>query len=154
MDFFSFLPPFAGVLLAFVIGWIYSAYQNHRRKINVLRGVRKELESARKRLADKRAHRIEREALYEWISSVNSGTVLLLDNDSRTKIGNLYFAIDNYNYEAEILRRVYTKYREAKGTPQEKVREQIYTESNQQVFTMENDIVNAIDALLKEGFWP
>jgi hypothetical protein len=65
----------------------------------------------------------------------------------------LYFAIDNYNYEAEIVRRLGDEARQAKGTIEEKARTDLWTVRSQNIFVMESNLSNSIEEVLKEQFW-
>ncbi len=154
VDIFTFFPPFAGVLLAFAIQWTYTGYKNRERKGRLMIGLNAELKFVMQRLREHDVKRIHKEGLYEWLSGVNTGTVLLLAPDVREKIGRMYFAIDNYNYEAEIVRRLGDECRQAEGTPEEKPRTAVWTMRSQLIFTMESNLSNSIESLLKEDFWP
>jgi len=74
--------------------------------------LREELRNCVTRLRELEVKRIETQTLYLWQLAVHSGDARFLTPNERRQIAEKYFALDNYNYEAELVRKFGEDYRQ------------------------------------------
>ena len=149
MDFGSFLPPFFGVLSAFGLNYLYSWIKDSGTKRALLRALKAELEQARDRLREEQGKSVPMD---NWQLAVHSGRALLLKHEVFSRIGKMYFAVDNYTYEIKLVRQFSERARQAVGEEQHAKQALASARWNQSV-NMQRDLSKAIDDLLKESFW-
>jgi hypothetical protein len=102
MDWVSFLPPFFGVLAAFLIQRGWSWIEDRRGRKKLLQGIKKELKHCSDLLVGK-GNLVPTDM---WKSGVSSGLMKLVPYDLKMELASIYFAIDCHNHEAERVRDV------------------------------------------------
>lgn len=102
MDWESFIPPFFGVLAAFVLQWLGRRYEKGKDKAHFLQDVRKELESCSQKLTGE-GNLLPKDI---WDSGKASGWLSLLSHEVKVQLASVYFRIECHNYEAEKVREV------------------------------------------------
>ncbi len=104
MDWLSFLPPFFGVLVAFLIQRAWTSLENRSSKKKLLNDIKKELASCSDLLVGK-GNLVPTDL---WKSAVSSGSLKLIPHDRKFDLASIYFRIECHNYEAEKVRDVGT----------------------------------------------
>jgi hypothetical protein len=89
---------FAGVFLGFRINSKHQDKVNHEKKLLLLKILRHEVKKSIDLLQDPVGYLIPIDA---WNSIVYSGNIALFEHPLSTKLGDIYFDIQNYNYEAK-----------------------------------------------------
>jgi len=102
MDWLPFLPPFFGVLAAFLIQRAWSWNEDQSSKKKLLKDIRKELTSCSERLVGQ-GNLVPTDI---WKSAVSSGTLKVIPHDRKSELASIYFKIECHNYEAEKVRDV------------------------------------------------
>jgi len=151
MDWTSFLPPFFGVIAAFLLQWVVSYIKDKRTIKSLLRRLHAELTQARDRLSKARGHTAP---MASWKLAINSGRALLLPHKVLDKIYNIYFALENYDYEIKLVRGFSESARSSRGSPDQSAKSVLASVRWNQAEEMQKSLVAAIDSLLKEDFWP
>jgi hypothetical protein len=151
MDWTSFLPPFFGVVAAFLLQWTASYLNNMRTKKALLIRLRIELKMARDRLSEGVGHTVP---MASWKLAVNSGRAMLLPHKMLDKIHGIYFALENYDYEIKLMRGFSENARSSEGSPDHEAKQKLAQHRWNQAVNMQKNMVKAIDALLNEDFWP
>lgn len=100
MEWESFLPPFFGVLGAFLLQWVGRKYDRGKDRKQFLRDIRRELETGSSLLTGV-AQLLPTDM---WESGKASGFLSLLSHDVRVKFATVYFSIQSHNYESVRLR--------------------------------------------------
>jgi hypothetical protein len=150
----NFIATVLGVFSAFFLDRTWTHWQNHSTRKNLKEDLRKELEDCVNRLREHDVKRIETETLYVWQLSVHSGNAAFLWPCERKEIGQKYFALDNYNYEAELVRAFGEDYRQAKGQSDEKPKWDLWGERSKEIANMQDKLAdNIAEFLKKECFW-
>jgi len=98
----SFLPPFFGVLAAFLIQRAWASLENGSSKKKLLKDIKKELKSCSDGLVGQ-GNLVPTDL---WKSAVSSGSLKLIPHDCKFELASIYFRIDCHNYEAEKVRDV------------------------------------------------
>jgi hypothetical protein len=161
----SFLPPFFGVLAAFLIERLWHRHEDDKDRQKFLEDVRKELESCIKLLAGEG----NLCPLDMWHSGISSGLLKLLPNETRTSLASVYFKLENHNYEAEKVRDVSILKVAEMGKPQNIVKlepvlkdgpsvyrtflEMLHYQLSLRLIDSEKKLCNEIDDLLKQNMW-
>lgn len=94
-----FIGPFCGVLLAFTISRSYDWLKNRRQRRKLLQSLKRELKDCLERL-DGRARLVPIEM---WQSAIASGKVMLLSSEQLEKLGRIYHALSNHNFDSKKL---------------------------------------------------
>lgn len=102
MDWESFLPPFFGVLAAFLIQRGWSWIEDRRSKKKLLQDIKKELKSC----SDKLIGQGNLVPTDMWKAGVSSGVLRLIPHDRKMELASIYFRIDCHNFESEKVREV------------------------------------------------
>jgi hypothetical protein len=102
MDWESFLPPFFGVLAAFLIQRVWSWFEDRGSRKKLLKGIKQELESCSEKLIGE-GNLLPTDI---WKSGVSSGSLKLIPHDLKTEFAKIYFRIECHNFEAEKVREV------------------------------------------------
>lgn len=89
---------FAGVFLGFRKNSKHQDKVNHEKKLLLLKILRHEVKKSIDLLQDPLGNLIPIDA---WNSIVYSGNIVLFEHPLSTKLGDIYFNIQNYNYEAK-----------------------------------------------------
>jgi hypothetical protein len=89
---------FAGVFLGFRKNSKHQDMVNHEKKLLLLKILRHEVKKSIDLLQDPLGNLIPIDA---WNSIVYSGNIVLFEHPLSTKLGDIYFNIQNYNYEAK-----------------------------------------------------
>jgi hypothetical protein len=97
-----FLPPFLGVLAAFLIQRVWSWTEDRGNRKKLLQGIKKELESCSEKLIGE-GNLLPTDI---WKSGVSSGSLKLIPHDRKTEFAKIYFRIECHNFEAEKVRDV------------------------------------------------
>jgi hypothetical protein len=116
----------------------------------MLRGLKLELEQGRDRLNEIQGKLVQR---YNWDSATMSGRAMLLNSNDRSKLSQLYFALDNYNYEAKLQRQFSEQARQAASEAEAKVKSELARVRWSQLVEMQKNLVLSITNILKEDFW-
>jgi hypothetical protein len=154
---FPFLPTFFGVLVGFGADRVWSYFQNYLGRRDLLRGVKVELERAEKLALALKGNLLPTD---NWKSAIYSGRAMLLKQKIRSQIGEMYFAIDNHNYEAKIVRQLGE---EARGTLAtsggggvsfNQAKMHLWTVRSQELEKSEASLASKIRELLRESYWP
>lgn len=148
--------PFLGVLLGFGLERLYSWWSNRRSRRGLLRGAKLELEMGKKRLDEQKGKLIQTDA---WQSAIYSGQAMLLRQEIRSRIGQVYFAVDNHNLEAKRVFAVGEEARQSTSTDaqghvtfnQAKMEE--WTKRSKMLMEEETGLSAAIQGLLNDSFW-
>jgi hypothetical protein len=150
MDLLSFLPPFFGVLAAFGLERLWTCIGNRNARGDLLKGLKEELEQTKTRLDELQGKLVPRD---NWISAINSGRAMLLKYEIRSRISNVYFALDTYNYEIRLVRQFNEQARQAVGAPDQDAKAKLAAVRWKQAVEMQKNHSLAVEALLKEDFW-
>jgi hypothetical protein len=102
MEWESFVPPFFGVLAAFVLQWAAKSYERSKDREQFLHEIKKELESCSKLLTG--AGQLL--PIDIWDYGKASDLLRLIPREARTQLAGLYYGIQCYNYEATKVRDV------------------------------------------------
>jgi len=102
VDWLSFLPPFFGVLAAFVLQWLGKKYERRRDRKQFLQEIKKELEACYQFLKGQG----NLLPIDMWESGKASGFLSLIRHEIKVQLAAVYFRIECHNYEAEKLREV------------------------------------------------
>jgi hypothetical protein len=89
---------FAGVFLGFRKNSQHQEELNHKKKLLLLKILRHEVKKSIDLLQDPSGYLIPFDA---WNSIVYSGNIVVFEHTLSTKLGDIYFDIQNYNYEAK-----------------------------------------------------
>src|SRR5208337_325540 len=130
----TFIATLLGVFSAFLLDRTWTRWQNHCTRKQLKEDLRKELKQCVLRLREHDVKRIDTQTLYAWQLSVHSGTASFLWPDERKEIGSKYFALDNYNYEAELVRAFGEDCRQAIGQPDEGPKEDLWKARSKMIF--------------------
>jgi hypothetical protein len=142
------------VFSAFSLDRAWTRLENHRTRKQLKEDLRKELEVCVLRLSEHDVKRIATQTLYAWQLSVHSGTAKFLWPNERKEIGSKYFALDNYNYEAELVRAFGEDYRQAKGQPDEEPKKILWKMRSKTILEMQDSLAADIGSFLtKDSFW-
>ena len=145
----NFIATLFGVISAFGLRWLGRRWTNHETRIRLKNDLRGELTKCKKRLEDESIKRIETQTLYVWQLAVHSGDARFLHPKERNKIAEKYFALNNYNYEAELVRAFGETYRQAIGMPDEEPKERLWIERSLKIsetrIGLKDDIKNFIE---------
>jgi len=161
----SFLPPFLGVLGAFLIQRLWQRHQDGKDRQKFLQDVKKELESCSKMLIGEG----NLCPIDMWKSGISSGLLRLIPSETRNELSSIYFRLECHNYEAEKVRDVSILAVADKGKPQASVKPQpvlknrpavmyTYTELLHWQLSLrlrdsEEKLRKDIDALLNKQIW-
>jgi hypothetical protein len=101
MNWDAFYPPllgaFCGVFLGFLINNEHKKKLDHERKLFLLAYLRHEVGKGIELLQEMQGNLIPTDA---WNSIVNSGDIRRFTHNQTILLGDIYFKIQNYNYEA------------------------------------------------------
>ncbi len=102
LEFVSFLPPFFGVLAAFVLQWLAKRHEKGKDRKKFLSEIKRELKKGSSLLVG------EGVLLPTdiWESGKSSGLLGLLDSAVKLKLASVYFDIQGHNYESVKVRDV------------------------------------------------
>jgi len=100
----SFLPPFFGVLAAFMLQWTAKKYDRGKDRKQFLQETRKELEACSQGLLSSPFANIL--PIDMWESGKASGFLSLISHEVKFQLAEIYFRIKCHNYEAEKVRDV------------------------------------------------
>ena len=148
---FPFVPPFFGVLAAFLLERCVSSVRDCRTKKVLLRRLHLELRQARDRLSKLLGHTVP---MTSWKLAIYSGRALLLPHETLDKISSLYFDLENYDYEIKLVRGFSESARASVGSPDHEAKQKLAEVRWDQAVQMQKSLIDAIDLLLKEDFWP
>lgn len=151
LDWTSFLPPFFGVIAAFIMQWFANYLNSRRMKKALLIRLRAELKLAKDRLSENVGHTVP---MASWKLAINSGRAMLLPHGVLDKINDIYFALENYDYEIKLVRGFSESARSSEGAPDHTAKSRLASVRWKQAVKMQEDMASAIDSLLKEDFWP
>jgi len=157
MDMSSFLPVFLGVLVGFAGDRVWSYVQNYLGRRDLLRGVKVELEQAKILALALKGNLLPTD---NWKSAIYSGRAMLLKQNVRSRVGEMYFAIDNHNYEAKIVRQLGEEARGTlattggQGVVFNQAKMQLWTVRSEELQKSETSLAKSIGELLKESYWP
>ena len=113
-----FLPPYFGVLAAFLFEWLWDRHGKNREKSRFLESIREELTQCEKQLGfciDELKLTEERWEFGEeghmlptdmWKFGASDFAIKLIPYKTRFMIASLYFKIESYNFEVERFRHV------------------------------------------------
>jgi len=113
-----FLPPYFGVLAAFLFEWLWDRHGKNREKSRFLESIREELTQCEKQLGfciDELKLTEERWEFGEeghmlptdmWKFGASDFAIKLIPYKARFMIASLYFKIESYNFEVERFRHV------------------------------------------------
>ena len=110
----AFLPPFFGVLVAFLVQRFWQEIQDMKDRQKFLRGVKQELESCSRLLGGK-GNLCPTDM---WKSGISSGFLKLLSHEDKTELASIYFRLECHNYEAEKVSDVDILAAAERGKPQ------------------------------------
>lgn len=160
-----FLPPFFGVLTAFLVERLWHRYSNRKERQKLLQDLKKELESCSKLLVGE-GNLCPRDM---WLSGVSSGLVRLIPTEPRNELASLYFKIESHNYEAEKVRDVSILSASDKGKPQDLIMikpvmkespaaflthtEMLHYQLSKRLIDSEKKLREDIESLLKKLKW-
>jgi len=102
MNWESFLPPFLGVLVAFVLQWLGKRYEKGKDRERFVQEIRKELELCSQKLTGE-GNLLPKDM---WESGKASGWLSLMPHEPKVQLASIYFRIECHNYEAEKVREV------------------------------------------------
>lgn len=148
---FPFLPTFLGVLAAFLFRWLADRLGDYRARTALLKALRVELQQARERLGKLVGHTVPTDS---WKLAIHSGRALLLKHEVLDKIGKVYFALENYDYEIKLVRGFSEDARKSVGMPDQAAKEALAGVRWEQAVEMQKSLIKTIDGLLEQGFWP
>jgi hypothetical protein len=151
----TFLAPFFGVLVAFIIQWAWVRNENTSSKEKLLKDINKELTSCSQRLVGEG----NLLPIDIWKSAVSSGSLKLISHDHKFELASIYFRIECHNYEAEKVRDVSI----LAATDKDKARAEnqwLYSNSEKLHIALSNRLIESekalhsdIDNLLKQKIW-
>jgi len=165
MDWFSFLPPFFGVLAAFGLDRLVEWVRKYLSRRNLLRDLREELGETGNKLTGAGS------LLYPdiWDSAISSGQIRLLKSEQIRKLARVYSFIKGTEYEATRLRDAAEDFRKAPTgiliqkdgsrieTPeqiwQKKFLHKRWTDYSGVHLARETELRGKIDEILKETWW-
>jgi hypothetical protein len=155
MDWLQFLPPFFGVLAAFLIQRIWSWFEDRDNKKKLLQGIKKELERCSELLVGK-GNIVPTDL---WKSGVSSGSLKLIPHDHKIELAEIYFKIECHNFDAEKVFELMI----LASTDKDKARPEnqwIFSDTQKLYNTLSNRLVEKeaalrkeIDDLLKQDSW-
>lgn len=105
--FLTLIGPFAGVLLAFAINWLFSVCGKHKRSKEIRMSLREELETCKATLYG--AINLIPTQIYQ--AARNSGDLMVLNHKQRMLIAKIYNYCEDTNYEAKRVRDAAEDYR-------------------------------------------
>jgi predicted ABC-class ATPase len=106
------------------------------------------------RLREYAVKRIETQTLYVWQLAVHSGDARFLKEDERTQIAEKYFALDNRNYEAELVRKFGEDWRQSIGTSTERPKRKLWEARSQEICRMDKSLAESLEQFVnREDFW-
>lgn len=155
MDWLSFLPPFFGVLVAFLIERTWTFLENRSSKKKLLADIKKELASCSDLLVGQ-GNLVPTDI---WRSAVSSGSLKLIPHDRKFDLASIYFKIECHNYEAEKVRDVSI----LAATDKDKARREnqyMYSDSEKLHIALSNRLFDSevalkkdIGIILKKNIW-
>jgi hypothetical protein len=167
MEWESFLPPFFGVLAAFVLQWVAKRYDKRRNRLTFLDEVKKELQKCSELLTGGG----NLLPIDMWGAGKASGLVNLVKGENKLTLASMYFRIQCHNYTAEkcwdigVIAKT-TKGEKPKGEiaykhPLGEVRlpsdltypELLWNEMSANLRKEEEQLKKDIDSLLKQDIW-
>jgi hypothetical protein len=98
----TFLPPFFGVLVAFLIQRTWTWNENRDSKKKLLKDIKQELTLCFQRLIGQ-GNLLPTDI---WKSTVSTGSLKLIPYIHKFELASIYFRIECHNYEAEKVREV------------------------------------------------
>jgi hypothetical protein len=162
---FSFIPPFLGVLAAFLIERLWQNHQDRKDRQKFLQGIKTELELCSKLLIGE-GNLCPTDM---WKSGISSGLLRLVPSQTRNELGSIYFRLESHNYEAEKVRDVSILSASDKGKPQTLIKIEPIMKESPAVFRTyieilhyrlslsliesEKNLRNDIESLLKKQIW-
>jgi hypothetical protein len=155
MDWLSFLPPFFGVLVAFLVQRGWTTLENRNAKIKLLTDIRKELA----RCSDLLVGQGKLVPTDLWKSAVSSGSLKLIPHDRKFDLASIYFRIECHNYTAEKVWDVMVLATTDKDKePPQKLRmfsdaEKLHFELSRRLIESEEALKIDIDIILKQNIW-
>lgn len=102
INWLSLLPPFFGVLLAFLVERLWKRYEENKDRKKFLQGIKKELELCAGLLV-RRGNLLPTDM---WKSGISAGLLKLIPYQTKIELTSIYFRIDCHNNEAEKVRQV------------------------------------------------
>ena len=154
MEWESFLPPFFGVIAAFVVQWLGRRYDRRKDRRQFLQEIRKELESCYQFLKGQG----NLLPIDMWESGKASGFLSLIRHEIKIQLAAIYFRIECHNYEAEKVREVSI----LAATDKEKAKpldwrfsdvEKLHNDLSNRLFESERALREGINKLLKQNMW-
>jgi hypothetical protein len=147
----NFVATLLGVVLAFALSWLGRSWLNHNTRIRLRADLRNELRECKNRLDDPLVKRIETQTLHVWELAIHSGDARFLKPRERNQIAAKYCAINNYNYEAELVRAFGEQYRQAEGMPDEAPKHKLWVERSSQIQEMRKNLAADIAAFVQNS---
>jgi len=147
MDWTSFLPPFFGVIAAFTLQWFASYLNNRRTRKTLLIQLHAELKLARDRLSESVGHTL---SIASWRLAINSGRAMLLPLVVLDKINLCYSWLEYYDSEIRLVRQGAS----SSGAPDHEGKSRRASVRWKQAAKMEKHMIETIDSLFEEAFWP
>jgi len=96
------VPPFFGVLLAFLVERLWKRCEENKDRKKFLQGIKKELELCAGLLVG-RGNLLPTDM---WKSGISAGLLKLIPYQTKIEVASIYSRIDCHNYEAEKVRQV------------------------------------------------
>ncbi len=158
MDWASFIPPFFGVLAAFLLQWVAKKYEKRHDRTRFLKEIKKELETCSNSLGGRFAYLLP---IDMWESGKASGDLGLIPFEVKIQLNTVYFSIKCHNYEAEKVRDLdiiaQTEEKE-KGNylfpvPEWTQAEKFTHQTAVELHESDNKLKKDIDDLLKQNIW-
>jgi hypothetical protein len=147
MDWTSFLPPFFGVIAAFVLQWFASYLNNRRTREALLVQLHAELKLARSRLLESIGHTVP---MASWSLAINSGRAMLLPQIVLDKINLCDSWLEYYDSEIRLVRQGAS----SSGAPDHEAKSRRASIRWKQAVKMQKHMIETIDSLFEEDFWP
>ena len=151
----TFLATLLGVLTAFLLNSFAVRWTNHNTRNRLRRDLRIELRNCVTRLREYQVKRIATDTLYLWQLAVHSGDARFLRSNERKEIAGYYFALDNYNYEAELVRKFGEDWRQSIGLKSELPKKKLWDERSKQIRRTQEDLADRVEEFVNRvDFWP